>query len=278
MKKLSLLLTITIAVFFGITACDNSTGSDGGTGTIDVTMTDAPANYDSVHVTINKVRVHKEEEAETDQEETDEEAEEDGWITILSEPMTVNLLELTNGNQVALGTEELETGNYSQMRFILGDENTVTIDGETYDLQTPSGQQSGLKLNIDAEIEENIQYSLLVDFDAARSVVKQGNGEYLLKPVLRAVNIAETGSITGNVQPSDFNTNVLAVVDEDTIASTITAEDGNFEIIGLEENTYEVVFDPSSDEYSDSTQTDIEVTAGEETDLGTIELESNSTL
>ncbi|WP_440999056.1 DUF4382 domain-containing protein [Fodinibius sp. SL11] len=275
MKQISLLLSIFFALFVGFTACD-STNSDAGTGTMEVTMTDAPANYDSVNVTINSVRVHKNTDAETDSTESDEEAEEDGWTTITDEQMKVNLLELTNGNQVMLGSEELETGTYSQVRFILGDDNTVTVDGETYDLQTPSAQQSGLKLNVNTEIEENTTYTLLVDFDAARSIVQQGNGGYLLKPVLRAVNLAEAGSIAGNVQPSDFNTNVMAIQEDDTITTTITADNGDFKIMGLAEGTYNVTFDPDSDQYADSTVTDVAVTAGEETVVDDMQLEETS--
>lgn len=275
MKHLSLLFTITFALFLGFTACD-STGSDGGTGTMEVTMTDAPVNYDSVNVTVNSVRVHQNTNAETDSTESDEEAEEEGWVTITDEPMKVNLLELTNGNQISLGSEELEAGTYSQIRFVLGDDNTVAIDGETYDLQTPSAQQSGLKLNVNAEVEENTTYTLLVDFDAARSIVEQGNGDYLLKPVLRAVNFAETGSVAGNVQPSDFQTNVMAISGEDTVASTITADNGDFKIIGLTEGTYDIAFDPGDDQYADSTVTDIEVETSQETVIDDLQLEENT--
>ncbi|WP_138431606.1 DUF4382 domain-containing protein [Fodinibius saliphilus] len=274
MKNITLLITLSIALIFGITSCD-TTSENGGTGTMSVALTDAPANYDSVNVTINSVRVNNGETAETDSSESDEEAEEDGWVTIMDQSMKVNLLELTNGNTIMLGTEELEAGTYEQIRFILGDDNTVTVDGKTQELQTPSSQQSGLKLNVNAEVEDGSNYTLLVDFDAARSIVKKGNGGYLLKPVLRAVSLAETGSISGTVQPSDFNTNVMAISGEDTVTSTITADNGNFTIIGLQEATYDVGFDPSSDQYTDSTQTGIEVESGEETELGTIELKSN---
>lgn len=274
MKHLSLLFTITIALVLGFTACD-STRSDGGTGTMEVTMTDAPANYDSVNVTINSVRVHQDTDAETDSTESDEEAEEDGWVTITDDPMKVNLLELTNGNQVSLGSEELEAGTYSQIRFVLGEDNTVTIDGETHQLQTPSAQQSGLKLNVNAEVQENSTYTLLIDFDAARSIVQQGNGGYLLKPVLRAVDIAETGSIAGNVQPSDFQTNVMAISGEDTVTSTITADNGDFKIIGLTAGTYDVAFDPSNDQYTDSTVTDVEVANSQETVIDDLQLEED---
>lgn len=273
MKNLLILFTFSLTIFLGFTSC-NYTGETGGTGTMSVAMTDAPANYDAVTVTINNIRVNKQEESETDSAETGQ--EDQGWKTIMDEPMEVNLLELTNGNQITLGSEEVEAGRYSQIRLILGDNNTVTVDGNTYPLQTPSAQQSGLKLNVDAEVEEGATYNLLLDFDAARSIVQQGNGGYLLKPVIRTVNLAQSGSLAGNVQPSDFNTNVLAVLNGDTVTSTITADNGDFRIVGLAPNSnYEVVFDPASDQYADSTQTGIEVISGEETDLGTIELKSN---
>ncbi|MGD8425988.1 MAG: DUF4382 domain-containing protein [Balneolaceae bacterium] len=271
MKSLSLLFTFALLV--GFAAC--STSGNGSTGHIEVTLTDAPADYDSVTVTIEKVRVHKDIEAETDSTETDKEAEDDGWVTIMPEPIKINLLELTNGNRISLGSKELEAGHYAQIRFILGSDNTVTVNGETYALKTPSAQQSGLKLNIDAEVEKNTTYNLLVDFDATRSIVKKGNGDYSLKPVLHAVNLEATGSITGNVQPTDFKTNVLAVTDGDTVSSTLTADNGDFEIMGLMPNTYNVVFNPGNDQYADSIQTDIEVREGEATDLETVELTSN---
>ncbi|NGP89467.1 DUF4382 domain-containing protein [Fodinibius halophilus] len=274
MKNITLLITLSLALIFGFISCD-TTNETGGTGTMSVAMTDAPANYDSVNVTINSVRVNKDENAETDSTKSDNEAEEEGWVTITDQSMKVNLLELTNGNTIMLGTEELEAGTYEQIRFILGDDNTVTVDGQTHDLQTPGSQQSGLKLNVEAEVEEGSNYTLLIDFDAARSIVKKGNGGYSLKPVLRAVSLSETGSISGTVQPSDFNTNVMAITGEDTVTSTITADNGEFLLIGLQAATYDVVFDPSSDQYTDSTQTGIEVTKGEETQLGTIELNSN---
>lgn len=278
MKTIKLLSILSLALFLGLASCD--TASDNGqTGTMEVKMTDAPANYDAVVVTINSVRVKQDEDDSDDadgEEAEDGDDDEEEWVTIMDESMQVNLLELTNGNEVTLGSKELEAGNYSQIRFILGDDNTVTVDGETYALTTPSAQQSGLKLDIDAEVEEGSSYTLLVDFDAARSIVETGNGMYILKPVLRAVNLSETGSISGNVQPTDFNTNVMATADGDTL-STITNDNGDFKIMGVAEGTYDVTFDPGSDQYADSTQTDIEVEEGEENDLGTIELEQNGT-
>lgn len=272
MKKFLLSVALPFALLVGLSACNSNSG---GTATFSANITDAPAKYDAVTISINDIRVNTEEDAETSEDETDEEAEEDGWESIMDEPMEINLLQVSNGNTIKLGAEEVESGTYEQVRLILGDNNTVTVDGQTYDLQTPSGSQSGLKLNVDADVEEETTYNLLIDFDAARSIVKQGNGNYLLKPVIRAVNLAQSGSVVGSVTPTDFNTNVLAVLEEDTVTSTIAADDGSFELIGLAPNSnYEIYLDPSSDQYSETSETGVEVMEGEETDIGTVELPS----
>ncbi|MCW9708668.1 DUF4382 domain-containing protein [Fodinibius salsisoli] len=263
----------------GVTACDPATNnsSNGESANVEVKLTDAPANYDAVTIDIQSVRLHADYEEDLDQDslETDEEAEEEGWITIMDEPLEVNLLDLTNGNDITLGSTTLEEGEYSQLRFILGDNNTVTIDGETIPLKTPSAQQSGLKLQLDADVEAGETYTLLVDFDAAKSIVKAGNsGMYLLKPVLHAVNLAEAGSIGGHVSPAmadsaGFNTHVMAITNDDTL-STITGEEGNYKIMGLLPATYDVVFDPDSEMYEDTTITGVEVIAGEETPVDSL--------
>src|SRR5699024_7044678 len=120
------------------------------------------ANYDAVTIDIREVRLHRNADEEIDSAETDEEAEEEGWITILKEPLEVNLLDLTNGNDITLGSTELEPGTYSQLRFILGNNNTVTVDGDVLPLTTPSAQQSGLKLKLNTKIEAGATYTLLV--------------------------------------------------------------------------------------------------------------------
>lgn len=280
-KRLQSILSyglFSLLLMVSFTACDSATNNtNGGSANIEVKLTDAPANYDAVTIDIQSVRLHSdfEEDIDDDDSESDEEAEDEGWITIMDEPLEVNLLDLTNGNDITLGSTTLEEGEYSQLRFILGDNNTITVDGETIPLKTPSAQQSGLKLQLDTDIEAGETYTLLVDFDAAKSIVKAGNsGMYLLKPVLHAVNLAEAGSIGGYVSPSladsaGFNTHVMAITNDDTL-STITGEEGNYKIMGLLPATYDVVFDPDSEMYEDTTITGVEVIAGEETAVDSV--------
>jgi hypothetical protein len=272
-KYIPTLIISFVAVLVGFTACDTADNNEtDGNGRLSVQLTDAPADYDNVFIDIQSVRVHRNEDAETDSTDSDDEAEENGFITIMSEPNHLDLLQLRNGNTIQLGDQELEAGEYNQIRLILGPDNEVVIDGEYFPLKTPSAQQSGLKLKIDAEIEDGEIYNLLVDFDAERSIVETGNQKYILKPVLRAVQLEETGSISGTVQPSEFQTSVMAIADGDTL-STTTEADGEFAIIGVTTRTYNVVFKPNNEAYADSTITGVDVAIDQDVELGTLELE-----
>ncbi|MEP6627937.1 MAG: DUF4382 domain-containing protein [Ginsengibacter sp.] len=83
--------------------------------------------------------------------------------------------------------------------MILGDDNQLVFkDGTTADLKTTSAQESGLKLNVHADLVAGIPYELVMDFDAARSIVKAGiSGQYLLIPVIRTFVKAAGGAIQG---------------------------------------------------------------------------------
>ena len=95
-------------------------------------------------------------------------------------------MKLTGGLEAILADVELPAGNISQIRLILGENNSLTINGQTQNLTIPSGSQSGLKLNVNIELVEGITYKILLDFEAAKSVVEAGNsGIYNLKPVIR---------------------------------------------------------------------------------------------
>src|SRR6056297_851020 len=177
LKKLTYLIITASVLLWGCESTLNS-GSGSGTGTMVVKLHDAPVDYDAVNISVARVEVNNTEN-------------DDGWIVISEPNQTYNILELVNGDVEILADAELEAGTYEQIRLVLNDENTVVIDGQSYNLFVPSGAQSGLKLNINAEIVEGIQYTLLLDFDASRSVVKRGaTDQYNLKPVIRATNEA----------------------------------------------------------------------------------------
>ncbi len=84
----------------------------------------------------------------------------DGWVSVpLFNPGMYNLLDFRNGEDTLLGGVSLPAGKVSRIRLILGDNNQIEMgDGSTVDLKTPSAQQSGLKLNVDADLKPGIPY------------------------------------------------------------------------------------------------------------------------
>ncbi|MCF8060287.1 MAG: DUF4382 domain-containing protein [Bacteriovoracaceae bacterium] len=108
----------------------------------------------------------------------------------------IDLLTLQNGVMMGIADMQLPTGTkVNQIRLILeetGHYITYT-DGSVCQLQTPSQQNSGLKIiNPEFTIEEGQAYSMVIDFDAKKSIVFQGNGGCLLKPVLKWGGITTT--------------------------------------------------------------------------------------
>lgn len=114
----------------------------------------------------------------------------------------VDLMTLRNG--VLLPIEDVAIPNgvsAHQIRLVLKPEGhyATKVDGSTCAMHTPSEQLSGIKILIHPTIlfENNYSYSLVVDFDAQKSVVQQGNGGCLLKPVLKlksATRIVDGGN------------------------------------------------------------------------------------
>lgn len=158
-------------------------------GSLRMALTDAPScGYDAVNITIQSLRVNKSSSA------ADSDA---GWSDIVLNPARrINLLNLTNGVLEELGQVPLPTGKYTQLRLVLADNDAthplansvLPTGGAEVALKTPSGQQSGVKANIDIDIAANKMADFVLDFNACKSVVTAGNsGQYLLKPVVSVI-------------------------------------------------------------------------------------------
>jgi hypothetical protein len=102
-----------------------------------------------------------------------------------------------------LGTTPLAPGKYTQMRMLLTDDaSVVPTGGSETALKTPSGQQSGLKMNVDIDIAADRLADFVIDFNACKSIVRAGNsGNVLLKPVLAVTPVFVTG-VQGTVDAS----------------------------------------------------------------------------
>lgn len=263
MKKMKLVVLTTLAIVtaFMLTSCDKSNDNENKTGkaTVQLMLTDAPALYDAVNIDIQEVQLHN---------------ETDGWVTVpLDNPGVYNLLEFSNGLDVLLGTVEMPDGILSQVRLVLGSENSIVVDGETFPLTIPSGSTSGLKLNVHQELMGGYTYRFWLDFDAARSIHKTGNGEYKLKPVIRMYSEPSSGSIEGFVFPAVALPLVTVTNSVDTLMA-IPDSLGYYKISGILAGTYLVEFTSQLDTLPYATQTivDVPVVNGETTSLDPVTL------
>jgi hypothetical protein len=180
-----------------------------------------------------------------------------------------NLLDFTNGKDTLIASGDVAAGRVSQIRLILGNNNYVVIGGIRYDLSTPSAQQSGLKLNVQTDLSPGIDYILLLDFDAGRSIVTTGNGSYILKPVIRVVSVAATGSIAGFASPDAALPALATAMNATDTLSAFTDATGHFLIRGVPAGTYTVVIEPQLPYISDTVHA-VSVSVGSVTDLGTV--------
>ena len=222
-------------------------GATGGEGTLRVALTDSAAgcDYAHVYVTVEKVRVHQSAGA------ADADA---GWSEMIVSPaVRVDLRTLTNGVLQELGTMPLPAGQYSQIRLVLASNTgsgTATmanavqpVGGALTPMSTPSGQQSGLKLQAHFEVAAGQMADLVLDFDPCRSVVKAGHsGQYLLKPVISVMQRTVT-MIQGFISTtlSLGSTTVAAQQDGVTVRSTVPDGNGKFSIPYLPAGNYTLV-------------------------------------
>lgn len=249
-----------------LSACGGGSGS--GSGTLSVAMSDGPGpGITAAVVTIDKV-----------------EANVDGaWVSITTTPQTLNLLDLIT-NEKILGSASLPAGHYSQVRFFPSSA-TVTDSSGTHTVKIPSGAQTGVKVNVDYDIGSNQVTTVLLDFNVDKSFVMEGNGQYILKPVIPAVVKVLSGTVSGTVKSGDTpiqGAMVSATYTDGsnyaigTVVNTATTVDGgSFKVWALMPGTYTIsatYTDPGGTTKT-ATVAGVVVTADHDTNVGLVALQ-----
>lgn len=258
MKKTSILTALTVFMMATATIISCKKDKDaiptGQTAHVNMRLTDAPADYDALYIDVQRIEVIME-----------------GSAAINLTPVRTGIydvLKLKNNIDTLLVKADLPAGKISQIRLILGTSNSVVVDGTTYPLNTPSAEESGLKLNLNTQLAAGGSYDMWLDFDVAKSVVATGSGKYNLKPVVKAFTAETDGRIKGYVLPGAALVTVYATNGIDTYAA-IPEADGFFLFKGLPEGKYSITFDASLVTFTDVTINNIDVKFGSTTDIGT---------
>lgn len=183
-SALFIMLGLVTIIFYG---CKKDEDDDPPTGTADfnVNLTNsasAKGTYEAVNIDIVKVSIH----TSTDSAATS------GWFDLETNIGIYDLLDYTAGNDTLLAFDSvLQVQTISQIRLLLGNSNTIIDEGVTYELDTPGAQTSGLKIQVHTELQPNLSYKVLLDFDSEQSIIKTGNGKYKLKPVINATVVQQ---------------------------------------------------------------------------------------
>ena len=226
--KITLLVAVLIS-FAAFMGCEEENNT-GQTGTMALSLTDAPIDDTSVtgvYVTITGVKYHMQDSS---------------WkeFEAFEGPKTFNLLALTDSISEMLGTFEMEAGQYTQLRFMLeapekgqGPPTNPGCyiefdDGTQEPLFVPSGGQSGYKATGAFRVPSNGTVEVTADFDARKSVRETGGMQerYILQPTIRLVVSNQAGSISGQVtnMPTD-GSNITVYAYEDDAYTSGEADD-----------------------------------------------------
>lgn len=250
-KTLPLLLIIIL-----LYSCKKENEASQEFGSYILRLTDSPGEYEHVYIDIQDVSVN---------------ISGTGWVDIGPQtPGIYDLLTYNNGLDTLLSNATLPSGTITQIKLILGSDNTVVINGISHNLTVPSAQQSGIKINVSTTIPANGAVVQWIDFDAGKSIIELGNNNYQLKPVLRTFTENTNGRINGTVLPVDAQAYIMATQGNDTLFA-IPEADGFFQFSGLA-GTYQLDFIPVNNNYSSVTTYNNSVTGNQLLNIGVITL------
>ncbi|MDE2090355.1 MAG: DUF4382 domain-containing protein [Gammaproteobacteria bacterium] len=124
---------------------------------------------------------------------------------------TLNFYNLQGGLSAFLANLALPSGHYTSITLhfeaapgTLVSNVTLIGNGNTYPLVIPAGQPTTFTLPVNFIIFKNISASYTIDLNLRSSILPDPSNpnQYILQPVLRAVDNNDEGSITGTVATS----------------------------------------------------------------------------
>jgi hypothetical protein len=171
------------------------TTAPAGQSTLVIAVKDAPKTTDigtitSLTLDFGEVSVHRASPGQTAAERDEEmeatesdDSDNAGWIVVVSQPRTVDLMQFTDVSEV-IGQKDMEPGTYTQIRLKI-DSGTITVDGTGHTIAVPSGT---LTLNRGFVLYPNETTTLTLDFNVEKSVIRTGSDQYMLKPVIAVLS------------------------------------------------------------------------------------------
>lgn len=236
MKKSFSLFLLLVTLLF---SCKKKVGE----GEFSLYLTDSPGQYEHVYIDLQGLEVRN---------------SSGEWTNLqLSRTGIYDILSFNNGIDTILSTYKFSPCAITQIRLILGSNNSIVRTGQSYALIVPSAIQSGIKINVDIEISENSSNQFLLDFNVGKSIIELPNSVYKLNPVIKLIDKQKNGKAQGYVYPNTALAHVEAIQNGDTTIA-IPELDGYYKFQGLK-GVYKFNFISDNGFYSNFTIDSISV-------------------
>ncbi len=175
-----------------IGAC--SGGSNNNQGTISVSLMDRPVDgITALNITVTEFWIKPQGSGPAFQ------------LDMVETPVTVNLLELSvDDPAIFIDRANIPAGTYNWLEMTVDDSNSsashaMTDEGlmRDVDIDVPSDR---VRLINNFEVEPNDSVRLLFDWDVRKGLTEAvGRNLYILKPVIRVLDVEEFASVTGQI-------------------------------------------------------------------------------
>jgi hypothetical protein len=182
---------VTIAALAAILAACSS-GNDSKQGTISVSLMDRPVDgISELNITVTEFWIKPQGSGPAFQ------------LDMVDTPVTVNLLELSVDNPaIFIDQANIPAGTYNWLEMTVDDSSSSAAHAMTdeglmrdVDIDVPSDR---VRLINKIEVEPNNSVRMLFDWDVRKGLTEAvGRGLYILKPVIRVMNVEEFASVDG---------------------------------------------------------------------------------
>ena len=269
MKRFDLFIWIAVAVLglsALLSACSGGGSSSGSPsageatqGAVNLSLTDAPGDYDHVWITVRDVWFHTDANAGPN---------DPAWLKYpLQAPVLVDLAALSNGNisETFWNGIQLPVGVYKQIRLFLvatdaanppsghSHFNETVIGNITYPLRVPDADE-GISLVGTFSVTDGSTRKLVIEFNIGDDIVDFNGSEYILKPRLACFDLDNAAAIVGQISTgATFTSAPNFVIKAESLSadgthhvvrrSTTPDSTGNFILypVSASTNTYDVL-------------------------------------